>query len=194
MRWPAGSYCAGRVSGCPGPVRYPAARKVNRWPRAHQRRRGARTRRGYVVQCATVVVRTPAAPVADASEELVELLDREFKATSSLNRRSHAQRSEHRLAIAWQRPRTGRVALNRAGTTADADIVVVGGGTSGAALAGILARDTPASVLLLKAAGLWRAVRWPLAVRAAGRAASTGVAWVGLQRPGPCDTGRANSL
>lgn len=45
-----------------------------------------------------------------------------------------------------------------------ADIVVVGGGTSGAALAGILARDTAASVLLLEAGpdyGSFGGGRWP---------------------------------
>lgn len=45
-----------------------------------------------------------------------------------------------------------------------ADIVVVGGGTSGAALAGILARDTDASVLLLEAGpdyGPFGGGRWP---------------------------------
>ncbi len=47
---------------------------------------------------------------------------------------------------------------------ASADIVVVGGGTSGAALAGILVRDTDASVILLEAGpdyGPFDAQSWP---------------------------------
>jgi choline dehydrogenase len=53
---------------------------------------------------------------------------------------------------------------NDHGLPAGADLVVVGGGTAGAALAGILARDTRASVLLLEAGpdyGALSAAAWP---------------------------------
>jgi len=54
--------------------------------------------------------------------------------------------------------------MNDRGLPAAADIVVVGGGTAGAALAGILARDSDASVLLLEAGpdyGAFSGGAWP---------------------------------
>ncbi len=54
--------------------------------------------------------------------------------------------------------------MNDGGLPAGADLIIVDGGTSGAALAGIVARDTDASVLLLEAGpddGAFSEAGWP---------------------------------
>jgi choline dehydrogenase len=72
-------------------------------------------------------------------------------------------------------------------TPAGADIVIVGGGTAGAALAGILARDTRASILLLEAGpdyGRFADGGWPADLLDAQRLPEThGWNYAGLAHP-----------